>query len=91
MKLRADNITTQLAKGLAPVYLVTGDEELLVGEVVDSIRAEARKQGFDERESHTAEARSNWAELLGGWLRAEPGVESGFSVTAFLPYGKPAA
>ena len=31
------------------------------------------------------------AELLGGWLRAEPGVESGFSVTAFLPYGKPAA
>ena len=31
------------------------------------------------------------AELLGGWLRAEPGAAGGFSVTAFLPYRESAS
>lgn len=66
MKLTADKLKQQLSKGLAPVYFVTGDEPLLVGEVTDAIRSAAREQGYEERESHSADARFDWAALIGG-------------------------
>ena len=66
MKLPADKINSQLKKGLAPVYFITGDETLLVGEAMDAIRAAARAQGFSERETHVADARFDWAGLRGG-------------------------
>ena len=66
MKLTADKLKQQLSKGLSPIYFVTGDEPLLVGEVTDAIRTAARKQGYEERESHSADARFDWAALLGG-------------------------
>ena len=50
MKLTADRLPGQLAERLLPVYLVAGDEPLLVTEAMDAIRARARAQGFDERE-----------------------------------------
>jgi DNA polymerase-3 subunit delta len=40
----------QLDKPLAPLYLLHGDEPLLVIEAGDAIRAAARRQGFEERE-----------------------------------------
>jgi DNA polymerase-3 subunit delta len=66
VKLTADKISSELSKGLSPVWFVSGDEPLLVGETIDVIRAAARSQGFDERESHTADAKFKWQELLGG-------------------------
>ena len=66
MKLTADKIEAQLSKGLSPVYFVSGDEPLLAGEVTDTIRTEARRQGYEERESHSADARFKWSELLTG-------------------------
>lgn len=50
MKLTSDSLSRQLAERLLPVYLVSGDEPLLVTEALDAIRAQARAQGFDERE-----------------------------------------
>jgi DNA polymerase-3 subunit delta len=50
LKLTLDKLDAHLAAGLAPVYLVSGDEPLLVGEAVDAIRARARARGFSERE-----------------------------------------
>jgi DNA polymerase-3 subunit delta len=66
MKLPADKLARQLASGLAPVYFVSGDAPLLVGEAIDAIRLAARSQGYDERESHSADARFDWAKLRGG-------------------------
>ena len=66
MKLTADKIAAQVAKGLAPIYFVCGDEPLIVGETIATIRAAAREQGFDERESHMADARFDWAGLRSG-------------------------
>ena len=66
MKLTADKIVSQLARGLAPIYFVCGDEPLIAGETIDTIRAAARRQGYDERESHTADARFDWAALRAG-------------------------
>jgi DNA polymerase-3 subunit delta len=48
------------AVSLASVYLVSGDEPLLVNEVTDAIRAAAVSSGCDERESHVVERSFSW-------------------------------
>ncbi|NIB40132.1 DNA polymerase III subunit delta [Pseudomaricurvus alkylphenolicus] len=63
-KLRADQLDSALRKQLAPVYLVSGDEPLLVQEACDTIREAARRAGFTERERHHVEAGFDWEELL---------------------------
>jgi len=50
MRLSPETLTQQLKGRLLPVYLVSGDEPLLVQEAVDAIRARARAGGFSERE-----------------------------------------
>lgn len=50
MKLTLEGLGAQLAERLQPVYLVSGDEPLLVGEAGDAIRARARALGYAERE-----------------------------------------
>lgn len=62
-KLRADQLPRAL-KQLAPIYIVSGDEPLLVQEACDSIRQAAHSQGFTERERHHVEAGFDWDELL---------------------------
>jgi len=50
MKLALEGLAAQLADRLLPVYLISGDEPLLVGEAADAVRARARAGGFTERE-----------------------------------------
>lgn len=64
MQLTMDRLMSHLAGSLGRVYLVHGDDELLVLETVDKIRAKARSTGFDERYSFTVEGRFNWQEPL---------------------------
>ena len=63
MQLRGEQLVAQLERELKPVYVVYGDEPLLVIEAADVIRAAARRQGFDEREVLTAISGFNWDEL----------------------------
>ena len=63
MKLYAEKLSSHLKKNLAPSYLVSGDEHLLVEESLDKIRAAAREQGFASRESFVAMANFNWSQL----------------------------
>lgn len=63
MQLRGEQLTAHLDSELKPVYVVYGDEPLLVIEAADAIRAAARRQGFDEREVLTALSGFNWNEL----------------------------
>ena len=63
-KLRTDQLNTHLTKALAPVYLISGDETLIVQESSDAIRQEAKKNGFSERELFHAEAQFDWSQLL---------------------------
>jgi len=65
MKLRAAQLGAHLSRGLAPIYLVSGDEPLLVLEAADDIKAAAARAGFDERELHVAERGFKWADLAG--------------------------
>ncbi len=60
MQIDAARIAEHLKKGLAPVYLVTGDEPLLVQEAADAIRAAARTGGYADRHVHDAGAGFDW-------------------------------
>ena len=63
MKLFPNQLGKHLEAPLQRVYVVAGDEVLLVQEAADQIRAAARKQGFDERELQSVEARHDWSGL----------------------------
>lgn len=65
MQLRLDALEPHLAKGLAGLYTVYGDEPLLAQEACDRIRAAARAAGFTERSVHTVERGFDWSVLLG--------------------------
>jgi len=64
VKLSGDNLAASLARQLQTIYLVSGDEPLLVNEAADAIRAAARRQGFVERELHVVERGFDWQGLL---------------------------
>ena len=88
MKIRANQLSSHLKNSLAPCYLVTGDEHLLVAEALDAIRDAARERGFGNRELHVATTGFDW-----GQLTASTGTMSLFAeqriIELRLPTGKP--
>jgi DNA polymerase-3 subunit delta len=88
LKIRANQLSSHLKKSLAPCYLVTGDEHLLVSEALDAIRDAARARGFGNRELHVATTGFDWNQLT-----ASTGNLSLFAeqriVELRLPTGKP--
>lgn len=64
MKLSGDNLAASLSRQLAPIYLISGDEPLLVNEAADAVRARAREQGFTERDLHVVERGFDWQALV---------------------------
>jgi DNA polymerase-3 subunit delta len=63
MRLSREQLGPSLARGIAPVYLVSGDEPLLVGEAADAIRAAARLAGHADRSVFFVEKGFDWDEL----------------------------
>ncbi|MDO9048200.1 MAG: DNA polymerase III subunit delta [Methylobacter sp.] len=63
MRLKPEQIAAALQKGLAPVYFISGDEPLQLGEMADAVRAAARKAGYDSREVLVADSGFSWNEL----------------------------
>jgi DNA polymerase-3 subunit delta len=63
LRLRAEQLPAALARGLAGIYLVSGDEPLLVGEAADAIRAAARRGGFADRSVFFIDRSFGWDEL----------------------------
>lgn len=60
----ADRLLDQLNRSgsaLAPLYVVSGDEPLLVTETMDGLRAAAKRQGYSERSTLVLDARSDWS------------------------------
>lgn len=88
MKIQANQLSSHLKKSLAPCYLVTGDEHLLISEALDAIRDVARERGFGTRELHVATTGFDWAQLT-----ASSGNLSLFAeqriIELRLPTGKP--
>lgn len=88
MRLRPEQLEKHLAQQLAPVYLLSGEEPLLVQESADTIRAACRKQGFSDRQVFHVDQHFDWQQLL-----AEVSALSLFAERKLLelrmPGGKP--
>lgn len=63
MRLRIDQLDNHLKQGLAPIYLLTGDEPLQLGEAADAIRKQARAEGYSGRDILDAGKNFDWNEL----------------------------
>nr|MBL8411080.1 DNA polymerase III subunit delta [Dechloromonas sp.] len=64
MQLKGEQLAAHLDRELRPLYVLYGDEPLLVIEAADAIRAKARQQGFSEREVLTVLPQFDWGQLL---------------------------
>lgn len=63
MKVDPRALPRQL-KTLRPVYVIHGDEPLLVQEALDALREAARRQGYAERERHDVAKGDEWESAL---------------------------
>ena len=63
MQLRLAQLGTHLKQPLAPLYVIAGEEPLLVQESVDALRAAARQQGYTERQVLDADKAFDWSAL----------------------------
>lgn len=90
MRLRPHELESSLARGLRPVYLVSGDEPLQSQECTDQLRAACRNEGFSDRQVFTVDPHFDWSRVL-----AECNSLSLFSerrlIEIRLPSGKPGA
>ncbi len=88
MKIKPEQLVNQLKKGLAPLYIISGDEPLLVQEASDLVRKYAREAGCHERIVMTVEKGFDWHSLS-----LESGGMSLFAEKRLLelrlPTGKP--
>ena len=89
MQLASSQLSAHLAKRVAPLYVIHGDEALLAQEAADAIRTAARAQGYTERSAYTvAGAHFDWSAVL-----AAGGSLSLFAdrqiVEIRIPSGKP--
>ena len=88
MKIKPEQLEGQLKNGLAPIYIISGDEPLLVQEAADRVRKTAREAGCVERIVMTVEKGFDWNSLA-----QESGGMSLFAEKRLLelrlPTGKP--
>lgn len=88
MQRYPNQLLAALTDKLAPVYLIFGDEQQLVIDSLDAIRAKAKQCGFVERASMQVSTDFNWADVTDTLL-----APSLFSPKQYLelqlPTGKP--
>ena len=105
MQVRAEALADQLRRGVAPLYVVHGDEPLLALEAGDAIRAAARAAGATERELFVVEAGFRWDAFLAANLNrglfgerklvdlripsGKPGVEGGKALETYAANPSP--
>lgn len=63
MKIYPDKLSTHLKSTLSPVYLLAGDELLLLNEAHQQILVAARQQGFTDREIHADPNNQDWYDI----------------------------
>jgi DNA polymerase-3 subunit delta len=91
MRVYPEKLAGQLKQQLLPVYLVSGDEPLLLQESCDLIRQAAREQGCSDREVIDASASGfNWQDILHSATSMSLFAERKL-VELRLPSGKPGA
>jgi DNA polymerase-3 subunit delta len=88
VQLRTEQLEGHLAKSLAPVYAVHGDEPLLALEAADAVRAAARTRGFTERQVLETGRGFDWSEFAHATQSLSLFAEKKL-IELRLPSGKP--
>ncbi len=65
MQIKAEQLASALERGLQPIYLLAGEEPVLVADAASAVRKAARRLGFGERVVHEVERGFDWS-VLGG-------------------------
>ncbi|MBS0319995.1 MAG: DNA polymerase III subunit delta [Proteobacteria bacterium] len=87
-EIRADDLARALARGVAPLYVVHGDEPLFVIEAADQVRIAARAAGCSERETLVVEPGFKWDAFLAS--QNNLGLFGGRTLVDLrMPTGKP--
>ena len=63
MRLKVEQLDSALQKGLSPVYFLSGDEPLQLGELADAIRKAGKINDYHHREIISVDKNFNWNEL----------------------------
>ncbi|MFO1306379.1 MAG: DNA polymerase III subunit delta [Burkholderiales bacterium] len=88
MQIKLQELSSHLARGMQPLYVVHGDEPLLALEAADAIRAAARAAGAVDREVLVVEPGFKWDAFLGANANASLFGDSK-CVDLRIPSGKP--
>ncbi|KZM38984.1 DNA polymerase III subunit delta [Marinomonas sp. SBI22] len=64
MKVKTEQIEQTINKQIHPIYIISGDETLLVQEASDAIRRILPSKGIDERLRFVADAQFDWQEVI---------------------------
>lgn len=63
MRLKPEQLAAALQKALQPVYLISGDEPLQLGEAADAVRAAVRLADYSVREVVSIDQGNEWPQL----------------------------
>ncbi|MDO5654139.1 MAG: DNA polymerase III subunit delta [Brachymonas sp.] len=89
MQIKPEQLAGHVQKGLHSLYVLHGNEPLLVQEAADAIRTGARQQGAAERSSHTVSgAHFDWSGVLAASNSLSLFAERQL-VEIHIPTGKP--
>lgn len=62
-RIRPEHLVKTLQSALVPIYLISGDEPLLMQEACDAVRRAAHQSGFSEREVYRSDSTLDWHHL----------------------------
>ena len=88
MKVHSNKLAADLKSRVRKLYIVSGDEQLLVQETTDYIRRALRSYGFMERELFHAELGFKWPSLLQSTVSMSLFAKKKL-IEVRLPSGKP--
>ena len=63
MKIPFNRLKQQLEENLSPLYVISGDQNVLVREATELIQAKAKSEGFSEKKIITCSSKTDWAEI----------------------------
>lgn len=64
MRIYPNQLVTQLKQGLAPFYLLFGEETYLLNQAANQVKSIAKAQGFDEIIRFAASPQFDWQEIV---------------------------
>jgi len=88
MQLRLPQLAQHFKQPLAPLYVVAGEEPLLIQESLDALRKAARAQGFSERQVFDVDRGFDWSQV-GGAAASLSLFASRRLIEVNVPSGKP--